>query len=59
MSKLTDFNFKIIHKPGAMNRVDTLSQHLAIPKGENDNEDVIVLPDKLFIQAIEVASIEA
>jgi hypothetical protein len=58
MSKLADFNFKIIHKPGVMNQADALSQHPAIPKGENDNEDIIVLLDKLFIQAIKVASIE-
>jgi RNase H-like domain found in reverse transcriptase len=59
MSKLADFNFEIIYKPGATNQADALSRHLAIPKGENDNEDVVVLPDKLFVQAIEVASIEA
>jgi RNase H-like domain found in reverse transcriptase len=58
MSKLVDFNFEIIHKPGATNRVDMLSRHPAIPKGENDNEDVIVLLDKLFIQATKVALIE-
>jgi Integrase zinc binding domain len=58
MSKLADFNFEIIHKPGATNQADALSQHPAIPKEENKNEDVIVLPDKLFVQAIEVATIE-
>jgi hypothetical protein len=59
MSKLADFNFEIIHKPGATNRANALSWHLTIPKGENNNEDVIVLLDKLFVQAIEVTSIEA
>jgi hypothetical protein len=58
MSKLADFNFEIIHKLGATNWADVLSRHPAIPKGENDNEDITVLPDKLFVQAIEVASIE-
>jgi RNase H-like domain found in reverse transcriptase/Reverse transcriptase (RNA-dependent DNA polymerase) len=58
MSKLADFNFEIIHKPGATNRADALSHHPAIQKGENNNEDVTVLPDKLFVQATEIASIE-
>jgi RNase H-like domain found in reverse transcriptase len=58
MSKLADFNFEILHKPGVTNQADALSQHPAIPKGENNNKDITVLSDKLFVQAIKVAIIE-
>jgi hypothetical protein len=58
MSKLAEFNFNLIHKPGTANRTDALSQYPGITKGDNNNDDVTVLPDKLFVHAIEISSLE-
>jgi hypothetical protein len=59
MSKLAEFNFDLIHKPGAVNCADALSQHPGIDKGDNDNDAVTVLPDKLFVHAIEISSLKS
>jgi hypothetical protein len=58
MSKLADFNYELIHKPGATNRADALSRNPAMKDGEHDNEEVTVLPDKLFVQALQIHSLE-
>jgi hypothetical protein len=51
---LSRFNFKIEHVPGIkLPAADALSRcpdH--IPEDDNDNKDVTVLPDKLFIELI-------
>jgi hypothetical protein len=59
MSKLVEFNFDLIHKPGATNCADALSRHPGIVKGDNDNDHVTILPDKLFVHAIEIFSLES
>jgi hypothetical protein len=59
MSKLAEFNFDLIHKPGAANRTDALSRHPGINKGDTDNDDITILPDKLFIHAIEISSLKS
>jgi RNase H-like domain found in reverse transcriptase/Reverse transcriptase (RNA-dependent DNA polymerase) len=59
MSKLAEFNFDLIHKPGTANHADALSWHPGINKGDNDNDNVTVLPDKLFVHAIEISSLES
>ena len=53
MSKLAELNFDLIYKPGATNHADTLSCHSNIDKGNNDNDNVTVLPDKRFVHTIE------
>jgi RNase H-like domain found in reverse transcriptase/Reverse transcriptase (RNA-dependent DNA polymerase) len=52
LADLVDYWFKLIHKPGTSNRVDHLSQWLDYDEGKEDNKDVQVLPDKLFVNAI-------
>ena len=59
MSKLAEFNFDLIHKPGTANRADALSRHPGIDKGDNDNNNVTILPDKLFVHAIEISSLKS
>jgi RNase H-like domain found in reverse transcriptase/Integrase zinc binding domain/Reverse transcriptase (RNA-dependent DNA polymerase) len=59
MSKLAEFNFDLIHKPGTANRTNALSQHPGIDKGDTDNDDVTILLDKLFVHAIELSSFES
>jgi Integrase zinc binding domain len=48
----------LIHKPGASNRADHLSQQPDYDEGKEDNEDVQVLPDKLFTNAVTSLDIE-
>jgi len=51
---LTRFNMKLMHMPGSkMIQSDTLSRcpdH--IPEKDTDNEDIVLLPDELFINLI-------
>jgi RNase H-like domain found in reverse transcriptase len=52
LADLADYQFKLIHKPGTSNKADHLSQQLDYDEGKEDNEDVQVLPDKLFINTV-------
>jgi RNase H-like domain found in reverse transcriptase len=52
LADLADYQFTLVHKPGASNRADYLSWQLDYDEGKGDNEDVQVLPDKLFVNAI-------
>ena len=55
---LQDFDLHFVHIPGsAMGPADALS-HLPDPDTSSDNVDVIVLPDNLFIRAIDAALVE-
>jgi hypothetical protein len=46
---LTHFNYNLIHKPGAKNKADGLSQRVDHKEGvKDDNKDSIVLPPKKF-----------
>ena len=58
MMFLQDFDLHFIHIPGsAMGPADALSR-LPDPDTSSDNVDVTVLPDNLFIRAIDVALID-
>ena len=53
---LMEFDFKICHIPGKANsRADTLSRRPDYNQGTNDNENIIVLPDHIFICTVTVA----
>jgi RNase H-like domain found in reverse transcriptase/Reverse transcriptase (RNA-dependent DNA polymerase) len=52
LANLTDYNFALVHKPGRLNRADHLSWRPDYDEGKDNNEDVQVLPDVLFTQAI-------
>jgi hypothetical protein len=52
LTNLADYNFTLVHKPEKSNRADHLSQWPDYDDGREDNEDVQVLPDVLFAQAI-------
>ena len=55
---LQDFNFHFIHLPGStMGPADALSR-LPDPDTSSDNMDVTVLPDDLFIRAIDTTLID-
>ena len=51
---LTRFHFKLYHKPGTSMIVpDTLSRNPSFDLGGADNENQILLPDKLFVRSME------
>jgi RNase H-like domain found in reverse transcriptase/Integrase zinc binding domain len=52
LADLADYQFTLVHKPGVSNKVDHLSRRPDYDEGKGDNEDVQVLPDMLFANAI-------
>ena len=53
MLQLAEYNFEIHHVKGTANgKADALSRRPDYDTGEDDNRDVVVLPDALFIRTI-------
>ncbi len=49
---MSEYDFEIRHLPGQLNgRADALSRRPGYDQGENDNKDVVVLPDHVFTRA--------
>ena len=54
-----EFNFEICHILGKANsRADTLSRRPDYDQGTCDNENVIVLPEEVFVRAVTITSTE-
>jgi hypothetical protein len=52
---LLEYNFEICHIKGTANRqADALSRHPDYDQGQNDNQNVTVLPEQVFVRAIEI-----
>jgi RNase H-like domain found in reverse transcriptase len=51
LGNLAEYNFKLIHKPGCLNRADHLSRWPDYDKGK-DNIEVQVLQDHMFTNAV-------
>jgi hypothetical protein len=58
ISCLLEYNYKLIHKPGTLNKADYLSRQPDYNQGKDDNEDVTILPDIVFTYAISLSSLE-
>jgi hypothetical protein len=48
LGDLADYNFRLVHKPGKLNKADHLSRWPDYDEGKGNNEDVLVLPKWLF-----------
>jgi hypothetical protein len=48
-----DYNLQLVHKSEVTNKADLLSRHPNFDQGKADNEEVLVLPPHLFVNAIE------
>ena len=58
--ELSEYNIEIHHIKGTSNRrADALSRRPNYNQGENDNQNVVILPDKLFVCATHMEWIEA
>jgi hypothetical protein len=55
---LADFNLEIKHLLGRHNQADPLSRHPDYDDGSQDNEEVMALPDSLFIKLIESMALD-
>jgi ribonuclease HI len=54
---LSEYNFEIRHIKGTTNRrADTLSQRPDYDQGQEDNQNITVLPEQVFARAMEVLS---
>jgi RNase H-like domain found in reverse transcriptase len=58
LADLADYQFALVHKPGVSNKADHLSRWPDYDEGKGDNEDIQVLPDKLFANAIMSLDVE-
>ena len=57
--ELSEYDLEIHHIKGTSNgRADTLSRRPDYDQGEDDNKDVTVLPDHLFVRAGQVQEVE-
>ena len=58
MPILEEYNMIIRHRAGVANKVaDALSRLPGTDEGSQDNQDVVVLPDHLFVNAIETRTL--
>ena len=52
VERLADFNIKLLHRPRKLNKVDPLSRNPIYGDGRQDNDALVALPDKLFLQTL-------
>jgi hypothetical protein len=57
INDLSEYNFDLKHIAGPTNRADALSRRPDYNDGSNDNEDVVALPDHLFLCQISTISL--
>jgi RNase H-like domain found in reverse transcriptase/Reverse transcriptase (RNA-dependent DNA polymerase)/Integrase zinc binding domain len=52
LGDLAEYNFKLVHKPGKLNRANHLSRRPDYDEGKEDNREVQVLQDTMFANAV-------
>ena len=58
-TELQEYDFTLIHKPGAqMKRADILSHLSEHVDGKEDNKDIVLLDTKLFISTVELVTLD-
>jgi hypothetical protein len=58
LGELADYNFVLIHKPGIQNKADSLSRRPDYDTGVGDNDNITVLLERLFLNAVDILDVE-
>lgn len=58
ISFLKDFNYQLRHLSGVCNQADVLSRRPDHNNRSEDNDQVVALPDKVFVRAISTADLD-
>lgn len=58
LGELADYNFTLVHKPGAQNKADSFSQRPDYDTGTRDNDNITVLPEHLFLNTVDILDVE-
>jgi Integrase zinc binding domain len=58
LGDLMKYNFKLVHKPRKLNKADHLSRRPDYNEGKANNEDVLVLPERLFARVLLMLDVE-
>jgi RNase H-like domain found in reverse transcriptase/Integrase zinc binding domain len=58
LGDLAEYDFRLVHKPGKQNKANHLSRRPDYDEGKVDNEDMLVLPDRLFARALSLMDVE-
>src|SRR6266403_47936 len=55
---LADYDVQLKHQPGVTNKADHLSRQPDYNQGTNDNQEVTALPDRLFANILNLATLQ-
>jgi Integrase zinc binding domain len=55
---LAEYSYKLIHKPRKCNKADHLSRCPDYDQGKDNNQDVLVLPDSVFVCTVSLSFLE-
>ena len=55
---MAEFPLELKHIAGRKNRADPLSRRPDYDDGSNDNDEVVALPDKLFVRSIQTTGFD-
>ncbi len=56
--RMADYDIKLKHQPGVTNKADHLSRQPDYDQGENSNQNITALPDHLFANIINLATLQ-
>jgi hypothetical protein len=58
-TELSEYNIQLFHKPGkSMGKADILSRMTGLERGENDNENIVLLKPEMFLASLEIKNPE-
>jgi hypothetical protein len=58
ISTMADYNLELKHLPGPKNHADPLSRRPDFDDGSSDNEQVVALPNEVFVKVIETTALD-
>jgi len=55
---MADYDIKLKHQPGVTNKANHLSRQPDYNQGENSNQNITALPDCLFVNVVNLATLQ-